>query len=192
MADSINVHRDAALRRIGRNVVNFQKLEASLKQILPTLRFAGPLREIKALQAAGAKEVKKKSFGDLASRFHRTLTASECGAPEPSTRTEVTVAHSLRIEPDSTEAAETEKALARLVRERNRLIHSDLVSIDLNSIAACEELSARLDEQNERICGQLNHLQVLRQAQSQALVELKKFIDSDEFLELLSHDSDDA
>lgn len=192
MSDDVKTHRDAALRRVGRNVVNFQKLEASLKRILPTLRFAGPLREIRATQVAGAKEVKKKSLGDLATRFHSTVFASECDVPESTTPTEVTIAHSIRIESNTTDAAKTKNALARLVRERNLLIHSDLIGIDFNSIAACEELSARLDEQNERICEHLLYLQALQQAQSDMLAELKKFIDSDEFLELLAQDSDDA
>ncbi len=192
MSDVIDAQRDAALRRVGRNLVNFQKLEASLKQILPNLRFAGPLREVQALQSAGAREVKKKSLGDLANRLHSTLFAGECRAPDPAASTEITVAHSVRVELDSTEVAETKKALARLVRERNRLVHSDLLSIDFNSIPACEELCIRLDEQNERICAQINHLQALRQVQSEALTKLKDFIDSDEFLEVFSSDSDDA
>jgi hypothetical protein len=192
MSDSVKPHRDEALRRIGRNVVNFQRLEASLRQLVPTLSLAGPLHELDALQTSRKKEVKKKSLGTLTDRFHADVFSGERDVPEPTTPTEITFAHSFRIEATPAEAAERSRALAQLVRERNRLVHTELLSAALNSIAGCEELSARLDEQNERICAQLDYVNSLRQSHSDAFAELMKFIDSQEFLELLKSDRDDA
>ena len=188
----VDVQRDAALRKIGRNVVNFQKLEVSLKQILPTLRYAGPLREVQSLHAANVQKIRKKSLGELANSFHSALYAGKHIVPDPVESTEITITHSFHTELNSTEVAETKKALIRLVRERNLLIHFELASIDFSSIPACGELSVRLDEQNERICVQLNHLQALRQTHSEILIVLKNFIGSDEFLELISRDSDES
>ena len=55
-----------------------------------------------------------------------------------------------------------ESALVNLVLERNRLIHNDLVSVDLNSREECEELSARLDEQYTKIRRYLDYLNSVR------------------------------
>ena len=192
MSDVIKPHRDEALRRIGRNVVNFQRLEASLRQLVPSLSLAGPVRELGTLRASRAKELKKKSLGELTNRLHAEVFRDEQEVLEPAIQTEITFAHSFRIEANSTEVADNVKALARLVRERNRLVHADLVSVDLNSITECEALSDRLDEQNERICAQLNFVNTLRQTHSTAVAALVKFINSEEFLEQLKPDRDDA
>lgn len=192
MSDDVKPHRDEALMRVGRNLVNFQRLESYLRQLVPTLNVVGTVHELSALQASRTKELKKKSLGDLTIRYYANVFGGTRDVPEPATATEVTVAQYVRVEATAVEAADIKKGLAQLVRERNRLVHTDLVSVDFNSIAGCEELSARLDEENERICAHLDYVNALRQAHSDALAELQRLINSEEFLELLKSDRDDA
>jgi len=87
--------------------------------------------------------------------------------------------------------AEQRKALLKLVRERNRLIHRDALDVDLSSPEQ-SQLSAQLDEQNERIRAQLLHLNSLRQAHREAHEELVPFMQTDEFLSVLQGQGDDA
>jgi hypothetical protein len=191
-SDSVKTYRDEALRRIGRNLVNFQRLEASLRQLVPALNLGGALPEISSLQASRKRELKKKSLGHLAERFHADVFRGEQDAPHPASPTEITFAHSFRIEATPSQATERRKTLAGLVRERNRLVHIELLGVDFNSIADCEDLSAHLDEQNERICEYLSYVNALLQSHSEALAELVKFINSEEFLKLLESERDDA
>lgn len=191
MSDEQKRHREEALRRIGRNVVNFQRLEASLRQLIPSLSLAGPLSSLGNIRASREKELKKKSLGDLASRFQTEVFGADQSSSEP-IQTEITIAHSFRFEEDSVWASERVKNLAKLVRERNRLMHSDLVHIDLESITECESLSARLDEQNQRVCEQIYFVNSLRKAQAEAISVFSQFITSEEFLKQLRSDRNDA
>lgn len=59
---------------------------------------------------------------------------------------EPTLTFSMRLEVTQETAAQRKRSLMKLVAERNRLIHKDLLSVDLNSREECEELSARLAE----------------------------------------------
>jgi hypothetical protein len=192
MSDDIKPHRDEAFRRVGRNIANFQRLEASLRQLVPNLSLAGTLNDYSALRAAKAKKLKKSSFGDLTGRFHSEVFKDRPTAPEPETHAEIGFSHSIRVESGSVEPPEREKALAQLVRDRNRLVHSDLVNSNLGSISACKALSVWLDEQNERINAELSFIGSLRQAQSETVAALIRFVNSEEFFEKLKSDEDDA
>lgn len=75
---------------------------------------------------------------------------------------EPTLAFSAHIEVTPEKAAQRKRALVNLVGERNRLIHEDQISIDLNSREECEELVAQLDEQYARIRRHLDYLKSLR------------------------------
>ena len=69
-----------------------------------------------------------------------------------------------------------------MVGERNRLIHEDLLKVDLDSRVECEELSARLDEQYIRIRRQLDYLNSLRIRHREMTEEFKRLLESKEFI----------
>jgi archaellum biogenesis ATPase FlaH len=105
---------------------------------------------------------------------------------------EPTLSLSVRYELDPPLAAEIKRELLSLVQERNRLIHRDLVLVDFNSIDACNQLSLRLDEQNDRINKQLQLLQTMRDAHLAVIIELAQFVASEEFTAQLGHNAEDA
>jgi uncharacterized membrane protein len=88
-------------------------------------------------------------------------------------------------------AAQRRSALVNLVAERNRLIHEDLLNVDLKSREECEELSARLDEQYTRIRRHLDHFNSLRTNFQEMAAEFGRLLESDEFRALLSGDRGD-
>ena len=65
--------RDELFRRIGRNVVNFQYLEATLRDMLPALTNKGTLKELQANQDEVSRKHKKSSLGDLANAHHERV-----------------------------------------------------------------------------------------------------------------------
>ena len=179
--------RDRLLRCIGRNVVNFQYLEATLRSMIPALSAKGTLRELQIRQAEVSRKHKKSSLGDLAGAFHERVFRNdmgECGIPDEAPP-EPTMDFSIRLEAPPEAVAEQKRALAKLVAERNRLIHKDILSVDLNSPEQCEALAAQLDEQNTRIRQQLAHLNSIRDGLREAAAEFQRFIESEEFLAVL-------
>jgi hypothetical protein len=59
--------RQEALQKIGRNVVNFARLEAALKLLLSFANNAGTPSELARKQQDNIKQHSKKSFGIIAS-----------------------------------------------------------------------------------------------------------------------------
>jgi hypothetical protein len=131
----------------------------------------------------------KSTFGNLVSFYHDRLSRSkellnetvpDEGLPEP------TLTFGFSIEVTEETAAQRRSALVNLVAERNRLIHEDLLNIDLKSREECEELSARMDEQYTRIRRHLDHFNSLRTNFQEMATEFGRLLESDEFRALLS------
>ena len=63
---------DEALRKIGRNVVNFQKMEGMLKVLVAGAGFSGPI-EIKSIVEKKRKSTDKKPMGQLSDEFIKSI-----------------------------------------------------------------------------------------------------------------------
>ena len=181
--------RDELYRRIGRNVVNFQYLEATLRSMVPMLYNKSTLKELQTHQSEVLPKQEKSTFGNLVSSYHDRLSRSkellnetvpDEGLAEP------TLTFGFSIEVTEETAAQRRSALVNLVVERNRLIHEDLLNVDLKSREECEELSARLDEQYTRIRRHLDHFNSLRTNFQEMAAEFSRLLESDEFRALLS------
>lgn len=184
--------RDELLRRIGRNVVNFQYLEATLRSMIPTLSTKGTLSELQIRQTELARKHKKSSLGELANVYHKRVFRVPSEDLSDDAPSEPTLAFSVQIESTPDDVAKQKRELASLVVERNRLIHKDVLSVDLTSKEQCEALSDRLDEQNTRIRQQLDQLNAFRSGLRDAAEELIRFIESEEFLAMLRGEHDDT
>ena len=186
--------RDEVLRRIGRNVVNFQYLEATLRSMIPSLASEGTPKDWQSNITATARRHKKSSLGDLAGTFLEGIFSNtedtRFGADESARKAKFRI--SLQVETNPEQEAEQRRTLLKLVVERNRLIHRDALTVDLTSPEQCALLAARLDEQNERIRAQLTYLNSLRQTHREALEELVRFMQTDEFISALQGHEDDA
>jgi len=142
--------RDELYRHVGRNVVNFQYLEATLRSMVPMLYNKSTLKELQAHQSEVSPNRDKSTFGNLVSTYHDRLSCSKEVLDETLSDEvlyEPTLTFGFGIEVTEETAAQRESAVVNLVAERNRLIHEDLLNVDLKSREECEELSARLDEQ---------------------------------------------
>jgi hypothetical protein len=73
--------RDLTLQRIGRNVVNFQKMEAMLKFILTVANFSAPASKLQTHLETQAKHLRTKPMGHLVERAARALHAQAQAAP---------------------------------------------------------------------------------------------------------------
>lgn len=180
--------RDEVLLKIGRNVVNFQKIEATLKFLVLWSAVQGDPRNLKETRAKQAKSIRNRAMGQLADSYHQNvyLNESERGQPTDSSTPWISVRFSLEIDP---EIAKTRKReLKALVAERNRLIHKDLTYFDFDSEESCSKLVIKLDEQNARILTKLEELRAMRDTFEQFRKELTKIMNTEEFIAAFQHE----
>ena len=196
MRPTVDSHttRDELFRRIGRNVVHFQYLEATLRSMIPTLYNKSTIEELQARPDKMSPKQDKSTFGHLVSAYHDRLSRSkevlnQTVPDEVLSEPTLTFGFSIEVTPET--AAQRKRALVNLVAERNRLIHNELVSVDLNSPEVCEELSARLDEQYTKIRRHLDYLNLLRTSFQEMAREFGRLLESEEFLVLLSGQRED-
>jgi len=171
---------DEVYRKLGRNVVAFQKLEKLLKTLAFRTNIEGPVTDLPRIIAKRRKSIDKMSMGKLADEFHNGVFDQQ----DPLERevldpTKHCVSFGFRQEFDSKIEASEKRALKAIVTERNRLIHRELEGLDLNCGESCRALVVKLDEQYVRIERQLHYFRAHREAQKKASLLLLDFINSD-------------
>ncbi len=61
--------RDDLFRKVGRNLINYQKIEQLLKQLILSSRISGPISQLEEIQKQKSEEVKVQPMGVLAGKF---------------------------------------------------------------------------------------------------------------------------
>ena len=144
--------RDEAIRKVGRNVVNLQKMERALKLLIVLSDLKGPMSELKGVYEKRLADVEKLTMGHLANKAVDILySAADTDAEIPDDVEGAWVAFGFRIKGGADRKKATKKALSSVVKERNRLVHKMLGEFDSASVESCRALIDLLDQQNERI-----------------------------------------
>jgi hypothetical protein len=170
-------HTIDALCAVGRNVVNFQRLEQILKQLALFAPIgATPSRLQSELEKQRAR-VELLTLGGavkkwIESEFHTTK-------PKQGPLLDEQIILSFGFDPPAPEYFDLPSCeLESLAQERNSLIHLDLAQLNFEDEAECTALSIRLNAQNERIIRATKFLEpILTQMQ-----EFARLIASDEGL----------
>ncbi len=143
------VHTIDALYAIGRNVVNFQRLEQVLKEFA---LFAPICATPSKLQSEIEKQIASVKLMTLGGAVKKWIE-SEFHKPESKQGLGQQVILSLGFEPPTNRGSfdQLSGELGSLAQERNRLIHLDLAQLNLEDEAQCTALSIQLNAQNDRI-----------------------------------------
>ncbi|AUD79344.1 hypothetical protein CW740_08835 [Kangiella profundi] len=179
-----NLH-DEALRKIGRNVVNFQKIEALLKVLVLYSSVDFQTRDNEVTHSLNEKSIRNRSLGEAASKFLKNLFKNRVAENEELDCSELHISIRFYLDMDAEDVAKEKVELERLVSERNQLIHKDLASIDFNCVNSCRKLILKLDEQNSRVLDKLNQLKDIWETFNQMQKELLTYFQSDELLAAL-------
>ena len=175
--------RNEALQKIGRNVVNFQNMEAMLKWLNSQSMISGSASELSAVQSRMTRSVANQPMGRLVNTFIKLVYSNSPARTETSTNEkEPSFTFSFQVEATPELIRERKQALTAIVAERNKLIHQWLTDFDPGSIASCKELSATLDLQRERLLPEFELLQEMVQTFKELKDEFRRYIDSDQFL----------
>lgn len=154
--------RDEVFRKIGRNLLNFQKIELMLKHLIANGRISGYMSEITENQQRRVATVHKQTMGNLVGQFIENTFTSLENSTEPTTeRKEPYLSFSFNVEADADFYESKKQALKSLVDDRNDLIHHLLPRFNPDSIESCLEIDKYLDQQRERLIPEYDHLKSL-------------------------------
>lgn len=153
---------DEVLWKIGKNVLNFQRMEAMLKFLISYSTLEGSASELRSKHEKAVDAVSRQTMGNLVKSFLASAYSepSEEIAPVAENK-ELWFSFSFKIEADQEFIEQRQAALCAVVEERNILIHQKLGLFDHTSAESCRELSGFLDAQAERVRPELEALRSL-------------------------------
>ena len=150
--DHTNELRHVVLRKIGRNLVNFQQFEQALKLIIVRSDLRGYASEAATILRDKDIDIDRKPLGWLVKSFFDTLYSNHSSQDGPAhERDEAWMSISLRIKSNKESIRHRRRQLRELVKQRNLLVHRLLLDFDPNSVESCEKLIRLLDEQVDRL-----------------------------------------
>jgi hypothetical protein len=150
--------RDEVLRRIGRNVVNFQMVEAMLKHLNANASVHGPASQLADRMEAQRTAVHRKTMGELAGQM---LTKVLQAPPEHQTPDEISepwVGFHFSVETDAQFIDQHDREMRALVDARNDLIHHFLPRWSSAMDSDMEAVLAYLDTQRDETFQMLDRL----------------------------------
>lgn len=156
LEDSVN----EVFRKIGRNIMLFQQLESLLKYLVINSNISGYASDINELRVRRAASIGKQTMGTLIGQYVEISNPNyEENESDPNEITEPFISFSFRIGCDSVYYETRKEELARMVAERNELVHHLLPCFDRTSAESCENLGKKLDRQSDNIKKEIAELE---------------------------------
>lgn len=179
--DRLEKAKNEVLRKIGRNMLNFQKIEGMFKFLIANGSISGYASEIMDLKKQRAESIKKKTMGQLIGQFiEDTYSGNDKNKEAPTKLKAPHLSINFNIECEKSHYENKKQALALLVEQRNDLIHHLLPRFDSNSIESCKETEQYLELQHEMLLSEINELQSIGDSFLEGRKMLAEFLLSDE------------
>ena len=177
---------DEVLRKIGRNLIMFQKAEHCIKGLVAmgSFRFA---QSDTAKSFVDLVQGMKDTMGGLKSQlFERHYYEGEepvAHLPEISDPKEVIIQTTFTRQ--LTDLHLRRAAIDRMVVERNDLVHNLLVRLEPRSLDSCNDVAGLLDRQREMILPELEWLQDQFRETHEQILGMLRFMTSPEGTEIM-------
>ena len=172
-------HIDEIYRKIGRNLMLFQRVEGLLKYILVFSNVAGNVSQLNDIKERRVNDIHKKSMGTLVN--DHLNTESTCKKQTPDDIDSLIFSFELELSQSYYERKKDE--LKSLVNERNDLVHHSYLNYDLDSFESCQGISRQLDEQEKRIKEEINSLREIAKHIENFKKSLKESLESGSFIQ---------
>ncbi len=173
----IEVVRTEALRKLGRNIVNFSKIEGILKYLLSVTQIEGLSTSTRNRFVDNYERFRKHTLGMLVGKFHDTVLVDDSQSEAQPDSSEPGMSLSLKVSYSDSDCLNAQKqALLDIVAERNKLIHEYLAPLDTSSIEDYYKLISLLDEQNPRLLAHLEELGWMLTSCIELVKDLQSFI----------------
>ena len=166
----------AALRAVGRNVLDFQRLEKILKDLTLRAPISEPIEKIEAVMESRRGKIARMPLGAAVKAWIGATSNPHVQQTEPVCADEIVVTFWFDSSALKRNLEERAAELNALAVERNALIHQELTQVDFTSEFECRALIERLDAQNVRLRKQIEELgRILEQHRT-----LSDWLNSDE------------
>lgn len=175
----VKAAQTAVFAKIGRNMVLFQQLEFLLKGILSYSELSGTMSELRTRMQKRVKTTHRKTLGQLVGEYVDDVIGPDAheGAAEPEVLTEPFISMKCYFGHDEDYFAGKKEQLARLVADRNDLIHDLLPKLDVNSVESCDALGAKLEEQADVVRKEIRSMRVIAKAVLDGRRAVAEFLD---------------
>jgi hypothetical protein len=165
----------ATLRKIGRNLLNYQIVE---KQWRLQIKFSR-ISSVGGVAKNSNSDSMKMPMGFLADKHTKSIFNPAENDSEYEEIDEITIHSTFGIEKDKESYKKRYDQVKVLVKERNALAHKLVDSFNHLNRESCLDFCKQLDEENERINAEIQYLNSI----SNGFVEICKFMQSDEFID---------
>ena len=156
--------KDQALHTLGRAVVNFQRLESSLRRLAPLAPLEGTLESAGRQMEKRLEEAADFTFGKAIGAWEDVLNRRVRRPQLHSDLFSITLWTSIKFPLNAANTHRHLEALRTLLEERNRLIHAGLELFNWDSDEDCLELHQHLERLNLAIDVELKLLGTMAQA----------------------------
>jgi len=195
MNESVDIEaiRSEALRKLGRNIVNFSKIEAAFKYLLSVSQLDGTGKTISAQLRRNETRLRKQTLGKLVQEFNKNILGDASQSEPIPDFSEAGISLSFKVTYNNPDFLKVEKRkLASIVAERNKLIHQNLAFLDTSSVEDYHNLITLLDEQNPRLLAQLEELRGMIEFLRESLEAFKDLSKSPDFLQSIQSNQSNA
>ncbi|MEP0781854.1 hypothetical protein NDI39_30070 [Microcoleus sp. ZQ-A2] len=176
--------RAKALRKLGRKIVNFSKIEAAFKYLLAVSQLEGTGKTVSDQLRKNQNRLRKQTLGKLVQEFNKNILGDASQSESKPDFSEAEISLSFKVSYNNPDFLKVQKrTLASIVAERNRLIHQKLAFIDTSSVEDCHSLITLLDEQNPRLLAQLEELRWMIETLRESLKAFEDLSKSSDFLQ---------
>lgn len=188
MNESLDIEavRAEALRKLGRNIVNFSKIEAAFKYLLAVSQLEGTGKTISNQLRKNQTRLRKQTLGKLVQEFNKNILgdASQSEPKQDCSGAEIGISYSFKVTYNNADfLKEQKRKLANLVADRNKLIHQNLAFLDTSCIEDYHNLITLLDEQNPQLLAQLEELRWMIESLRESWKAFKDLSKSPNFLQ---------
>ena len=178
--------KDEVMRKIGRNLLNFQQLEKILKFLVINGETSGYFSNIKQNQQKRSKNVGKQTLGMVARQFfEQNFSDEENDEHMPIEVQEPYFKTTFQLDTENPNPEGKAEKLSRLVAARNDLVHHFLDRIDMKSKKSLLDASDYLDKQRESIILEFDYYRNLVKSLHEVRKSFAEFLMSDESTDLL-------
>ena len=181
--------QNQVMQKIGRNLLNFQRIEHMLKLLISNSRVSGTMSTLENNHKKQTEAAHKQTMGNLVGQFVNNTFSEVDGSSEPAIEpTEAHISISFTVEADTNFYESKKHSLKILVDDRNDLIHHLVPKLNLNSIENCLEMEKYLDQQRERLIPEFNYIQGLLKDFAEAMKFQAYYFNSEEGIKQLELD----
>jgi hypothetical protein len=179
---------DDVLRKIGRNVMLFQRAEGLLKTLVANHHMDGTTNDLVERQQRRAEKVQKDMMGLLIKQYIDGILSDADKPPkEPQDDKQERISVTFKTVGNGDFYGSQRAGLEQMVGERNDLIHHFLPRLNIDSLEHMTAAASYLDQQHEKVLPMFEHLKSVAKSMLLLREGAAMIVASDEYGNLLGY-----